>query len=240
MEQDFNQSLGTTSTFALRTLTRGFRSRPAESEGSNTVSVPLLDVSEPVRGLEVNTTEKALELRWSPPSRSLGGRPLQNLTGYRVYRSTTRNPGSFQRLGEADSPNFSERNFEFGRNYLFKVRAVFKAAGRTAESEDSEIVEITPRDTFPPAAPTSLSAVYTTQAVELLWTANSEPELAGYNIYRREGAEQPRRINQGLVRTPIFRDMALEGGHNYFYKVTAVDLAGNESPASAEIEVEAK
>ncbi len=232
--------MGETFVFALRMFTRGFRRRPVESEISNIVSAPLIEVSEPVRGLEVNATENALELRWSPPSRSLGGRPLQNLAGYRVYRSRTRNPEGFERLGEADSPNFSAHNFEIGRTYFFKVRAVFKAAGRTAESEDSETVEITPRDTFPPAAPTSLSAVYTTQAVELLWTASSEPDLAGYNIYRHEGAEQPRRINQGLVRTPILRDTAVEGGHNYFYKVTAVDLAGNESPPSAEIEVEAK
>jgi len=74
--------------------------------------------------------------------------------------------------------------------------------------------------------------------VELIWTANAEPDLAGYKVYRRDDGGPPRRISQALVSTPIFHDSSVELGHTYAYEVTAVDLAGNESRPSAEAQVQ--
>ena len=37
-------------------------------------------------------------------------------------------------------------------------------------------------------------------------------------------------LNTDLLLTPAFRDMNVQPGHRYFYTVTAVDRAGNESP----------
>jgi fibronectin type 3 domain-containing protein len=80
--------------------------------------------------------------------------------------------------------------------------------------------------------------LYTNGAVELVWTANTEKDLAGYYVYRREDGEQPRRLNKELLRTPILRDASVQPSHTYFYRVTAVDLSGNESQPSEEVEVE--
>ncbi len=237
-EQEFSQSVGSTFTFAVRALTRGFRRRPVEGELSKVVGITLLDVSGPVQDLEIKSTEKSLELRWTVPVQSLGNRPLSNLSGYRVYRSKTGKPDSFQSLGETDSASYSDPDFAFDRTYFYKVRAAFKQNSYAAESEDSRVVEIAPHDTFPPAVPTGLTAVYSTQVVELIWTANTEPDLAGYNVYRREKDSSPQRLNQDLLRTPIFHDVSAEPGHEYFYHVTAVDLANNESPPSPEVTVE--
>lgn len=239
-DQEFSGLLGATFTFTVRGLTRGFTHRTIESELSNIVPTTLLDVSGPVENLEIRPTEKALELRWSPPSRSLSGRPQSNLAGYHVYRSPTGKPGSFQLLAESASATYLDPDFEFDRTYFYKVRAVFKEDGRVAESEDSPPGKITPQDIFPPAAPTGLSALYAAGAVELIWTANTEPDVAGYNVYRREEKGQPRRINKDLVPTPIFRDSSVEPEHRYFYVVTAVDLANNESPPSEEVAVETR
>ncbi len=239
-DQEFGQAQGATFSFALRVLTRGFRRRPLESELSNTVARTLLDVSAPVEKIEVTPTEKALELRWSPPGAMLGSRAPSTPSSYRVYRSATGKPGSFQLLSETASSTYLDADFKFDRPVFYRVRAVFKEGGQVAESEDSEIAQVTPHDTFPPATPAGLSALYTSQAVELIWSANSEPDLAGYNVYRGEGAGPPRQINPELLRTPIFRDASVEKGLKYFYKVTAVDLVGNESPPSAEVAVEAK
>ncbi len=239
-DQDFNQWQGATFNFTVRSLTRGRLHKPVESEPSNIVEVTLLDVSGPVESLEVGTTEKALELHWSAPSRTLSGRPVSNLVGYHVFKSLTGKPESFQLLGETNATGYRDLEFEFDHKYFYKVRAVFKENGQVAESEDPEIREVTPHDTFPPAAPTGLSAIYTAGAVELIWTANTEPDLAGYNVYRRDERGEPGRINSELRRTPIFRDSSVESGHKYFYHVTAVDLSENESRHSAEFSVETR
>lgn len=73
--------------------------------------------------------------------------------------------------------------------------------------------------------------------MELVWTANTEPDLAGYNVYRSDG-QTVERINKELARTPIFRDGGAPPGKTLNYHVTAVDLSGNESKASQTVDVE--
>ncbi len=239
-DQEFPQSVGSTFTFAVRALTRGFRGRPVEGEFPNVAQVAVLDVSGPPENIRARTTEKAVELSWSRPGQSLSGHPISNLSGYGVYRSERGQPGSLRPRGEAQSETYTDTDFQFGHTYSYKVRAVFRAGDRRAETEDSLPVEITPRDTFPPATPTRLSAVYAAQVVELIWTANTEPDLAGYNVYRREESGTSHRINKELLPTPIYRDSSVEPGRKYSYEVTAVDLAGNESPTPAEVSVETR
>jgi hypothetical protein len=235
---EFQQAQKATLAFGVRTLTRRFRHRPVVSELSNVVHTTVLDVPEPVKNVQVQATESALELSWSPPSRGLTGKPVVNLAGYRVYRSRTGKPGSFELLGEPTAPEYRDPNFEFGQTYFYKVAPITREAGQVAESEDSPLAEITPRDTFPPAAPRALSAIYAAGAVELVWTANVEPDLAGYNVYRREEGSPAEWLNPETLRTPIFRDAGVTAGHKYLYYVTAVDLANNESAPSEEVPVE--
>jgi len=119
------------------------------------------------------------------------------------------------------------------------VRALFGGPGHLAMSDVSPTVKVTPRDVFPPAPPQGLSSIYSAGAVELVWTANTEPDLAGYNVYRLED-HTPRLLNKELLRTPIYRDTTAAPGKTLTYYVTAVDLSGNESKPSANEEVETK
>ena len=61
-EEEFKNWQAEDSIMAIRTLTRGFRRRPMESETSNLVRLRLLDVSGPVNNMQIETTEKAIEL----------------------------------------------------------------------------------------------------------------------------------------------------------------------------------
>jgi fibronectin type 3 domain-containing protein len=245
-EQEFVERKGQSFSYWARALTHGFRGRPTLSEPSNTVSVTLLDVSPPVEGLQGETTEHSIDLHWTAPERSLTGGPLSNLAGYRLYKSKTGKPGSFERVAETAAPAYQDHDFAFDTTYFYKVRAVFKQADQVAESDDSKPFATTPHDVFPPATPAGLTGLYTAGAVELIWTANTEPDLAGYNVYRRDdtvpppdrAAAPPQKLNQEFLATPIFRDTSAERGHRYQYWVTAVDLAKNESPLSAGVLVE--
>ena len=239
-EDEYRQWQGSALTVAVRTLTRGFRHRAIGSDLSKPVQVSLLNVSAPVEDLRGTFSEKAIELRWTPPAQSLGGRPLANLSAYRVYRRSAGDRADFTLRGETVEPEFLDKEFQFGHTYAYKVRALFKEGAQTAESEDSKATEVTPKDIFPPGAPSGLTAVFVAAAVELVWTANPEPDLAGYNVYRREGTGALRKLNPGLLRTPLFRDATVEPERAYTYQVTAVDLTGNEGPPSAEVSVETR
>jgi hypothetical protein len=237
-EVEFKSWRGRDAIIAVRTLTRGIRHRPVESEVSNLARLRVLDVSRPVEHLESKTTESAIVLGWQPPAKTLEGLEVKFLEGYRVYRSTTGKPGSFQLVGENNEPSYLDSDFEFGRAYSYEVGAVFKDGGTTAESEPSQPYQVIPRDIFPPARPTGLTGLYTTGAVELVWDANTEKDLAGYYVYRHENGEQPKRLNKALLPTPILRDTSVQPGRTYFYQVTAVDLSNNESRPGPEVEVE--
>jgi hypothetical protein len=238
-EQEFHQWLGQTLVLAVRTLTRGFRHRAIESEPSNYIDVPIFDVSEPVANVQCVVTEKAIELQFPPPTRMLSGTPLHDLAGYRIYRSSTRDPASYKLLGETATPTYRDTPFEFGQTYYYQVRAAFGRPPHFALSNASQAVKVTPLDVFPPAPPEELQGIYSAGAVELVWTANTEADLAGYNVYRLEDAT-PRRLNKELVRTPIFRDTTSPPGKILTYYVTAVDQSGNESQPSAKETVETR
>jgi hypothetical protein len=234
-EEDFARWRNATLTLAVRSLTRTYTGRAIVSEISNVVHLRVLDVSGPVKDLRAQATEQAVELAWSPPEpRSL--KPA----GYRVYRSRAGAAGPFERIAEVEAPVYRDPDFTFGRSLHYKVRALFRDLDQEAESEDAAPVGITPRDFFPPAPPADLAGLYTREAVELIWRANAETDLAGYLVYRR--GEQPdfTRLTDAPVATPLYRDQNIERDHAYVYRVTAVDLAGNESAPSNEVAVETR
>ncbi len=238
-EAEFREQRGKTLLIAVRTVTRGWRGRPITSNLSNIAQLKLLDVPRAVRDLRIVTTERALKLSWKPPANALSGEPASGISAYRVYRRSGQ-PSSFAKIGEVAGTSFRDTDFEFGRTYAYKVTALMKSGNEVAEGEQSPVVEVTPRDTFPPAPPTGLSVVYTSQAVELVWTASPEADLAGYNVYRREGSGPTQKVNKEIVRTPVFRDSSVVEGREYFYRVTALDLMNNESAPSEEVSVETR
>ena len=230
--QEFHQQQGSTFSFAVIALTRGFMGHTRKSAPSNVARATLLDVTEPVTNFAVKASQTALLLTWDKPVRTLAGLPPSHLSGYRIYQSATGKPDSFQLLGETASTHFDDKSFHFGLQYYFRVSAVTTLDGTVAESEPSAPIAIKPRDIFPPAAPTGLTAVNAAGAVDLLWNANTERDLAGYNVYRSTDGGPFERVNRHRVPTPIFHDTSVVPGHHYEYAITAVDLDGNESARS--------
>ena len=228
---------GTAYSFQVATLTHGFRGRQMVSALSNIARQTLIDVTPPPAELKVRATRNALILSWPPPLATLSGKPAANLTGYKVYTSETGAVGSFALAGESVEPNFRFSDFRFGKTYYFKVRAMFSAAGSKSESAASRVASVTPRNIYPPSPPVGLSAIYAANAVELIWQANSEPNLAGYNVYRREPGAAFVRLNKSVLRAPVFRDATVVPGRKYYYVVTAQDLTGNESALSSPVRI---
>jgi hypothetical protein len=87
-----------------------------------------------------------------------------------------------------------------------------------------------PPDTTAPAQPTGLSATPGDRSVALQWTANGEPDLHGYRVYRN-GETTP----IAAPTTNSYTDTGLTNGAAYSYRVTAVDRSGNESTAAGPV-----
>ncbi|HZC44305.1 MAG TPA: hypothetical protein VE195_09025 [Acidobacteriaceae bacterium] len=145
---------------------------------------------------------------------------------------------------------------QFGHQYTYSAsRVVQQQVGEQKlqlDSAASPSVQVATQDTFPPAAPSGLVAVPVsavmnngTPEVDLSWSANTEPDLAQYRVYRRDiSANQPKHriAPQGespaeTVVAPAYRDVQVQAGKTYAYTVTAVDASGNESAPSAEVTV---
>ena len=83
-------------------------------------------------------------------------------------------------------------------------------------------------DNLPPAQPTQFTAAYAGGQTHLEWSANSEPDLASYSLYRGTSADfTPAIGNRIASQTATSYDDVGPAGR--YYKLSAVDLNGNES-----------
>jgi hypothetical protein len=151
-----------------------------------------------------------------------------------------------------------DRTAVTGETYRYTAERVRTVVldGRSLEvrSVPSAAAEIRMADVFPPNAPTGLVAApgfsgesagaagqVQRPAIDLSWEPGVEVRIAGYRVYRREMGDAPgswQRLNAELVTMPAYRDMTVEAGLRYGYRVTAVDGAGNESgPGNEVVEV---
>ncbi len=137
-----------------------------------------------------------------------------------------------------------DRTVHFGSSYRYTAQrfTTVTLAEHTLEmfTAPTPAILIDYKDVFPPPVPSGLvSAVDTpAHAIDLSWSAEADPGLAGYIVYRRSESGTPARISPAgkPVPTPSWRDDTGTPGARYFYSVSAVDQAGNESARSAEIE----
>jgi hypothetical protein len=249
---NLGQTAGSPLTYMVRT--RAVKSRA--SADSNIFTLRIYPPPGVPRDPHVSVTESAVVLLWSEP---LAADTAPKTVAYRVYRAdiepgeeSTPQDVSQEKLrsplameGSTSSAEFRDTTFEFGHTYLYTVRGVAQYGADTIESADSSPAVVTPRDTFPPATPAGLEAAIipaTTEAparVELSWAISSEGDLAGYDLYRSDLDNSPgERINSEVLLSPTFRDTSVVSGKRYFYRVSAVDRAGNESPLSPTVQIE--
>jgi hypothetical protein len=224
------------------------------SADSNLVTARVFPVAEIVSPVELHLTESAVELSWPAPTKTSAGDPLPPVGGYRIYRgeipsgapaptvkdlSLTKWTSRLGLLASSGTNNYRDTQFEFGKTYVYVVRTLITQEGIEIESGDSDPATIAAVDTFPPSAPQGLvaavlpGAVAGASVVDLSWSINVETDLAGYYVYRSEQeGTRGRLVTPDLLLTPAVRDNSVEPGHRYWYTVTAVDRAGNESAPS--------
>jgi fibronectin type 3 domain-containing protein len=111
--------------------------------------------------------------------------------------------------------------------YGYVVYAIDASNNR---SHASEMVKARLPDQVPPLSPIMTGLEKVGNAVLIKWTRRSEPDLAGYRVYRSQNGPQDL-AGLDITFTNSYTD-TLEGSGKYYYAVTALDSAGNESPLS--------
>jgi hypothetical protein len=85
-----------------------------------------------------------------------------------------------------------------------------------------------------PVAPVGLLGVGAASTIALSWTPSASSDLYGYLVYRSSVSAGPYTAVTAVPtgRTAIYTDGPLTSLTKYWYKVSAVDSSGNESPLS--------
>jgi fibronectin type 3 domain-containing protein len=221
------------------------------------VQVPLAPTLPPPSAFQAVVTSDGVVLTWTGELLSLVQSPVNYV--YRVYRRTE---GTLERtvIGEAQRgvdlhPTLVDRTVAWEKHYEYWIDIVTDVTSVSTpcalaepqksctsrfevEGENSPAVKVFTRDVFPPAIPVGLQAVFSGPGqkpfIDLVWAPDTDADLAGYNIYRRESSGPQQKMNPDLAKSPSYRDSDVVSGKTYFYSVSAVDARGNESAHSDE------
>ena len=156
---------------------------------------------------------------------------------FRVIRRSNANE-AWAVVATLDSHEWTDTSTEFGKPYFYEMQSLVDVGDRKfAESELTAPSDITPIDVFPPAIPTGLRADAAPGSIELVWDRNTEPDLAGYRIYRSTGDGPFEKLAESN-QIPNYSDRAVEHGKTYHYAITSFDRSTppNESAHSARVE----
>jgi hypothetical protein len=169
---------------------------------------------------EEATTEEAAE------------EPARRHHGFRVYRRIeagiyglplNREPQEKRRFADTAAP--------LGATSCYVIRAV-GSVDPLIESAPSNEVCLDVRDVAPPSPPTGLAVVPRGGGLEVVWSPSSDPDLAGYRVYRAAAEGEASRVGEVPAGATAWLDTSTEAGTLYRYTVAAFDGAGNEGPPS--------
>ncbi len=206
---------------AVRTAIRGDR----YSQWSNVVRLEIVDALEPPV-VKADSDAQGSRLTWKAQRPGLH---------YRVLRKTTATSLPIE-VGIAEGPEFIDTGARYGTEYTYTVIAQDKGEHKDAESEPSAPVSITPEDHFPPTPPATITALATSNSIEVSWERSPEADTKGYFVYRSVDGKDFQRLGD-LVTLPTFSDKDVQSGKKYRYEISAVDERNNESARSNQTEV---
>lgn len=198
---------------------------------------PMVEIARapaPAHDLKVEASEGRVRLTWEPGE----GDPLNGT--FNIYRRlVTDNEEPVLPINPQPivGTSYEDTTIVYGAAYRYMVRAVIGKALTVRESADIPEVEVRPLDVYPPKIPTGVAVSSEGPVIRVYWFPNSEPDLGGYHIFRRETADGEFKLAGEVGPTETaFADATVRPGVRYHYVVSAFDSAtpANESPRSEE------
>ncbi|MEE9507034.1 MAG: thrombospondin type 3 repeat-containing protein, partial [Thermoplasmata archaeon] len=136
-------------------------------------------------------------------------------------------------------PTLTSQNVSFmwtpmvSNDYLLEVDASFVPNENiTTNNAANKTVSVV--DTVSPVSPSGfmIRLVPSGNALDIIWTENTEPDLAFYNVYRSMDALGYTLLGQVPSGNDHWIDTSVSNGLTYFYKISTEDDVPNESPTS--------
>ncbi len=202
-----------------------------ESSPSPVAKVTPKDMTPPLipEGLTAKSEEGRIVLTWKM-------NVDVDLSHYNVYRSTEPSE-NYVKINKkpipGDRPEFVDSSVRYGVQYFYKVEAVDKSGNR---SKMSGAVMAECKDLTPPEPPLDVSYEVKEHKVLLRWKKSKSKDVLGYKVYRSENPERlilivsaPISADTLYYLDPGYRSRGLIPGRKYYYGVSAVDSAMNES-----------
>jgi cellulose 1,4-beta-cellobiosidase len=187
----------------------------------------------PVTGLKGYSGEEFINLFWT--------KNLElDVLYYKIYRSTYSCPISQKSLIATilhPGTTHQDTGLLGGVTYYYQITNVDTSNNESIPSDEISVLVLALVNP-PPLAPTGFVAVPSSGVVYLKWNKNSEPDLNGYRLYRSTypgGYSLVVGTTTLTASTSIYTDTGLTNGITYFYRLTALDIAGNESSYSTEV-----
>ncbi|MEU6650273.1 PA14 domain-containing protein [Streptomyces sp. NPDC046900] len=149
-----------------------------------------------------------------------------DLAGYRVYRRPKGSAG-WTRLATTTATTYTDASLPMtGAAYYYEIRAYDKAGNESTGTADQAVTTV---DRTAPPAPTGLSIAREPEDLRVRWSAVEG--AASYRVYRATSADGTY-IGIGATAQVSYVDASAAEGTTYYYRVTALDAAGNESARS--------
>jgi hypothetical protein len=194
--------------------------RGRESELSNIARLVPEAPPLPPTGLELETEAEGIRLTWVPH----GELPVtvERSPDGELWQAVTPKPLT---TGE-----WLDRGAAQGTGWNYRLRSVKRhGQGARTVGEPGEPVGVFYTDIYPTEAPADLVCLPESERVRLVWRAVAGADF--YRVYRGVGGD-PVTPLATEVRAGQYEDEAPPTG-SLSYEVTAIDAAGNESPASS-------
>ncbi|MBP7652450.1 hypothetical protein KA977_03445, partial [Candidatus Dependentiae bacterium] len=197
---------------------------------SITVAQAVNDVTPPSspQNVRIGAGNEYVDLVWNSNNES-------DLAGYNVYYSASQS-GPFIKLNDSliskEELLYRIGNLENDVRHYFYLTAVDNS-DTPNESASSSAVSAVPQinDTVAPDKPENLNGTAGVEQMSLSWSSVKQLDLNGYNVYRKEDTGSFTLL-VSLNKTTVYTDRDLRTDVTYYYYVTSVDTAGNQSLSS--------
>lgn len=217
---------GPTSGYAVRT----YGPKGDRSAFSNQVMLKPRTPPQPPEAVTVAPQADGILVEW---------KPVRDAGAYAVYRRAATERFSSKPLALVKLPETRhlDQTARFGQSYIYSVTTV-DLKPPLVESAIKAEQEVRYVDRYPPPVPEEVVVVAEAGKARLVWRQSEAPDLAGYIVYRKGAATgEFVRLTAKPVAATSYVDTAVASGQAYDYRVTAIDLTGNESAPSAEVHV---
>ncbi len=149
--------------------------------------------------------------------------------GFLLYKSSDGNnwqaidpvPETTSAIEKLRAMTYTDTGLTGGNKYCYMIMTVTKD---NAESANKQTCGVAGEDLTVPNPPSGLSAEAGNNYIELTWSQSSDPNIAGYNIYRSDSKDgELTKLNSATLTVPLYTDSGLSSSSRYWYCVTTLD-----------------